>query len=712
MEFEPKLYNPAAQPEQWLIEHFVVRTKVFERIFEDIKNNDMIHPEQHYLIQGQRGMGKTTLLLRLKYEIERTPELKDWLMPVFFNEESYDLTSLSNLWEKLLKYFDSYFTDGGNYYKATDKYIGTKDYEQSCFNLIINILNKHKKKIVILFDNFGELFLDNLSERDAHRFREILMNCPELRIVAASAVVLESQNDYSKPFYDFFKVIHLEGLNKEETIDLIKKLQEKSLEKIDVEAKKARIETLTILTGGVIRTIIMLYDILLNDKDGSALQDLEKILDRVTPLYKHRMEDLKPQQRRIMDVIAKNWDAISTKDIAENIRDNGMPVPSKIISAQLQELEKNNLIEKIKTSTKNNFYIVKERFFNIWYLMRHGDRNAQCKVKWLTRFLETWYEDEKEGMDCFIKEYLQKLQSGNYLSASAINITNALLASPKTSPVNQALLLDATEGIVSEDEGKYLTKVDENAYKKAINKFEIGAYSSTIEILENTPIKNQKIIILLASAYYKTKQYKNVINLLEKLNNKNVSYILGISYISHGKWAEAEKELSSVISNKSMGLIKNTENQIVLAKIFLMSHYLDFKKNKEIALSYLYDVAKWKNNHKYTVLLLSAIYIWNNIFNDAMILLKDIDGKISEDEAQLLGKIVLILLSKKQYHTALNLFNNEKFQLKDILKPTYYALMYLLKNEYPDEYIKMGRELEQPVKDILQKIEQYAIDYA
>ena len=87
MNIENKIYNPAAQPKQWLIEHFVVRTKVFEKIFKDIQTGKMKYPEQHYLIQGQRGMGKTTLLLRLKYEIENTSELNSWLIPIFCNEE-------------------------------------------------------------------------------------------------------------------------------------------------------------------------------------------------------------------------------------------------------------------------------------------------------------------------------------------------------------------------------------------------------------------------------------------------------------------------------------------------------------------------------------------------------------------------------------------------------------------------------------------------
>ena len=65
----PKIYNPANQTPQELIDNFVVRTKIFKEIFEDIKNSEMECPEQHYIVQGIRGQGKTTLLLRIAYEI-------------------------------------------------------------------------------------------------------------------------------------------------------------------------------------------------------------------------------------------------------------------------------------------------------------------------------------------------------------------------------------------------------------------------------------------------------------------------------------------------------------------------------------------------------------------------------------------------------------------------------------------------------------------
>ncbi len=721
MTFEPKLYNPAAQTEEWLIEHFVVRTKMFERIFADLISSDMKHPEQHYLIQGQRGMGKTTLLLRLKYEIERTPELKEWLLPVFFNEESYDLTSLSSLWEKLLKYFDEFFPDGGNYYSATDQFIGSNEYEQLCFKLVLDILRQHDKKIVILFDNFGELFLDNLDERDSHRFREILMNCADLRVIAASAVVLESHNDYKAPFFDFFKIINLEGLKKAETIDLIKKLQEKSGDaKIDIEAYKARIETLTILTGGVIRTIIMIYEVLLHDHDGSALKDLETVLDRVTPLYKHRMEDLKPQQRRIMDVIAKNWDAISTKEIAEQIRENGKLVPSKLISAQLQELEKNGLIEKIKTSTKNNFYIVKERFFNIWYLMRHGDKNARSKVKWLTSFLETMYGDEKDGLNNFIHKYLSNLQTGNYHPSSAINMTNALVHTENIEPLYQARLLEVTAGIVSEAEVKYLPNVNDQAYQEALQKFNSDDPNTAIALLEGLPVKNKKIIYLLSAAYLINKKFDEVLDLLRGKEDQGSSLFLGIALTQKGETTSNEVHfLETGLQNKQC-LVGFDQKWIMLvedwARITLLILYFHDRSKKRKALKFALELDDKiiTGNRLYRTLLQEwkiTILVWNDDFETANELVKEIEV-VDDIDLNAAAPMVLLILAKKQYHTALQLFNNPKHNLKERLKPTYYALMYLLKDEYPDEYIKMGKELEEPVRDILKKVEQWAIDYA
>lgn len=151
-----------------------------------------------------------------------------------------------------------------------------------------------------------------------------------------------------------------------------------------------RVETLRILTGGVPRTIALMFKILVDHEHESSVKDLERILDAVTPLYKHRMDDLPKQQQKIMDAVAKNWDAISVKELKEKTR-----LDSKTISAQLNQLEKNQVIEKRTGNTKNHLYLIKERFWNIWYLMRYGRKFDRERVLWLVKFMESWYSTQE-----------------------------------------------------------------------------------------------------------------------------------------------------------------------------------------------------------------------------------------------------------------------------------------------------------------------------
>ncbi len=53
-------------------------------------------------------------------------------------------------------------------------------------------------------------------------------------------------------------------------------------------------------------------------------------------------------------------------------------------------------------------------------------------------------------------------------------------------------------------------------------------------------------------------------------------------------------------------------------------------------------------------------------------------------------------------HQALQLMREHN--LRDKLKPMYYALMYYMQDEYPDEYKKMGGELKQTVEEIVFEI--------
>jgi tetratricopeptide (TPR) repeat protein len=846
---ENSIYNPASQSREKLIESFVVRTNVFEKLFKDILSGPMKYPEQHYIIQGQRGMGKTTLLLRLKYEVESTPELNSWLVPVFFSEESYDLTSLSNLWEKLLKYLDELWNTDGEFYEQTEAFVGKSDYESKCFDLLQNILEQKGKKLIIFFDNFISLFLDHLSEKEQRRFREILMNNSSIRIIGASAVVSTDLHDYSKPFYEFFKIINLEGLSKEETFNLIKKLQEKSAEKFDLQKNKAKIDTLAVLTGGVIRTVMLIYEVVLADVDGSALKDLESILDKITPLYKHRIEDLPVQQRKIVDVIAKSWDAISTKDISKSIRENGKFLSSKIVSAQLQQLEKNMVVIKKSTTTKNHLYQLNERFFNIWYLMRLGSKLEKSKVIWLTRFLELWYEDKNE-IECFLKNHISHLKSGKYIPSSALMMSEALTYSAKLDLLDKDLLLRETSVILSEEQRRQLPDIEGKKYSEAISSFEAKDYKRAIELIKSLKKISDEIKIFWALSCFYERDLEDMSEILDGINlNKIVDddrinivlgvlfalvgkevvalelfekvktefqvekyYQKGLAYNSLNRLDEAEISFRKAIelgdkdsyfslvnilleSNKLKDAIELCEKGIQIGLLdlklyltfiylnvedgskleagykmiaeleeersldinvkFLYAHYYfekaEFRKSIDLLLAEedstqekqeglqflkyrdallfvlvmnefkdkrtLSSIIELKSQKEDSWLFLyskSFLSIWNNNYSLGLELLNRyilLNVKNSSSSSLVLSNLLILLLSRKQYHSAYEVFNLEGVYLKDKYKPFYYALMHFMKDEFPNEYIKMGDELKEPVREVLEKVKQFEIDY-
>jgi hypothetical protein len=390
------IYNPDLLTKQQLIGSFVVRLKKFKKIFEDIKSSEMTHPEQPLLVVGLRGMGKTTLLLRLSYEVENTASLNKWLVPIVFNEEEYGINRLFKFWEHVALYlekkepqFKGLYDDMDNAYVLINN---DERYEQKAFELLIDALHKSGKKLLLFIDNFGDMF-KRFSKHERQRLREVVMTCVDLRIIAGSSVVAEAFYKYDDPFYELFKVERLEGLNKEEAEALLIQLGEHypvNPAKEVLEKQPHRVETLRRLTGGIPRSIVLLFEIFVDDKEGNAFTDLESILDRVTPLYKHRMDELPPQQQEIVNVIAHAWDAVSAKEVAIKTR-----LDSKLVSAQLKQLHQSNIIDIQPTNNKNHLYLLHDRFFNIWYLMRMARKGDKNRVLWLIRFLEQWCDEDQ-----------------------------------------------------------------------------------------------------------------------------------------------------------------------------------------------------------------------------------------------------------------------------------------------------------------------------
>lgn len=537
------LYNPDQKSKDEIISEFVVRRKIFEEIMRDLEGSKMQHPEQHYIIVGQRGMGKTTLLLRLKYAVEDSVRLQKKLIPVSFTEEQYQFSELANLWEYVGEYLQDYHGFEG-LYDEIGKFATGPQFEEQAYEMLDSTLINNGKKIVLLIDNIDGL-LKKLQVSEVQRLREILQTNNNIRIIGGSASYIEAFHDYHQPFYEFFKVIRLDGLNKEETIELLLKLGEIHGKKSKIEQiardEPGRIETLRILTGGVPRTISILFGIFIDHAHEHAIKDLYRILDLVTPLYKHRMDDLPVQQQKIVDAVARHWEPITVKELSARTR-----LMSKTVSAQLNQLEKDQVVIKNDTSNKNKTYFIRERFWNIWYLMRYGKKNDKEKIIWLVKFLDAWLSDDdlKERIESFVmrvkksdidKEQL-KLFSKVYASLTNLSAVNKLK-------------LKSIETEMAEE----IQMSDEEWYQCAKEEFDKKNYYESMKCLVKVTVWNPESISLILD-FGKDEAALDIVHrsdLFNQADGAKMIWVIFLSqvgrYIGWIKFGEEEIDYQSIL---------------------------------------------------------------------------------------------------------------------------------------------------------------------
>ena len=450
------LYNPHEQSKHELLDRFVVRHDLFRELYQGIFAALTNRAPQHFLLEGPRGTGKTTLLLRLNYEVESDARLREFCVPITLKEEAYyGIRRLYAFWKTIaqeLQAKDASFSGlyeqmGAAYHPENPQYLKEKQYEKTCCDLLLNALTARSKTVVLFIDNFGEL-LYNFTGQEMYRLYTIIKSDAPITFVAASSMALEAlRNDENGFLYALFEKKRLEGLSKQETAALLLELgraygKDDVIERL-LAQQPGRVESLRILTGGVIRTIVLLFEIFTEQEESDTVADLDTVLDRVTPLYKSRMDMLTPLQREIVNAIALRWEAVSVDDIADDTH-----VHRQEVQALLQDLEHLFLIERLGEVAPMPLFRLKERFFNIWYLMRLSASGGHARVTWLLHFLESWYG--KQEFRDIAQKYIKSANTGAAPPKSALYLTEAFLQSGVLDLETEHKMLHAAKRLIAD----------------------------------------------------------------------------------------------------------------------------------------------------------------------------------------------------------------------------------------------------------------------
>lgn len=403
------IYNPGRLTDPEVKASYIARQALLEMLLEDIRETRPGGIPQHHLIIGQRGMGKTTLLRRIDVALREDSDT-DRFIPLSFPEEQWTLDRLSKLWLNCLDSLADTLereVDGDGAVKMIDEAVEQLLRENQKESLLseaaeksfLQIVEKLGRRPVLLVDNL-DLVFGRLSTHEQNRLRAFLMRAGAPILIGACVSPPSETSDYTAAFYDHFKTHYLDRLSAEEMRDVLLRLAAESGNKrleAHLASELPRLIALHALTGGNPRTTVILFQIFTKGFSQEAYQDLEALLDWITPFYKARLEELSPQAQVVVSALATHWEPATAGQIGAVTR-----LENKQISPQLDRLKKAGIIEEVlvdpedevgplpdrRSARTRTGYQLAERFFNIWFLMRQATRRDRRNLTFLTRFIE------------------------------------------------------------------------------------------------------------------------------------------------------------------------------------------------------------------------------------------------------------------------------------------------------------------------------------
>jgi tetratricopeptide (TPR) repeat protein len=396
------LYNPDLMSEEEIKKTFVGRAALVNELVLLIKKHPHEATTPHVMILGPRGVGKTTILLMVKFAIKDSGLSDRWL-PVKFPEELYGVYDLADFWIETLNLIAAETANEKlrqNAEQLKMEHPDNNELQNAALAAIKEWRLQNDKRLLLLVENFDQLLKQIDDNHDSSRFRDVLMQDASMFIMGGATTFLKNTGANNHDLHDLFKIYFLDDLKFEQTQNLLRSRAEMDqLPDFDerLRANNGRLRALKYFTGGNPRLVLMLYRVVSQTDITEVRLALEKLLDQVTPYYKAKVETLPAQQRKIVDHIArvssKTNEALSPKEIAGALR-----LPPNQVSSQLRRLSGLGFVRAANLRGRGSYYTLSEPLYAIWHQMRSG-RNDRRRIHRLITFLRLWYEFEEIETD-------------------------------------------------------------------------------------------------------------------------------------------------------------------------------------------------------------------------------------------------------------------------------------------------------------------------
>ena len=380
-------FNPGTlQSDDEIIEQFVIRKPEFKIVRELISENIDSLSCQHILVVAPRGRGKSMLLARIGAELRTDRKLSARLLPVRFMEESQEISNISDFWLEALFSLGKECAKNNpvlaEELRVRHSTLASRwrehSIEDQARGAVLAMADRLDKKLVLIVENLQAL-CENVNEDFGWKLRATLQTEPQIILLASATSRFEELDNVDQPFFEFFRIIGLGPLDRDECRRLWQLVSGKTI-------TKREIKPIQILTGGSPRLLVIGAGAAQHRSPRNLMEELVALIAEYTEYFRNHLEILAKTERRVYLAVIDLWQASRTGEIAKRAR-----MDTRTVSTMLGRLVKRGVVV-VEGHTQNRLYAANERLFSIYCRLRREPSEAAA-VRNLIRFMAAFYSE-------------------------------------------------------------------------------------------------------------------------------------------------------------------------------------------------------------------------------------------------------------------------------------------------------------------------------
>ena len=389
------LYRSGVTSPERLRHTSVAREHLLDNAIESLRGSVGRKSKNHLLFIGPRGIGKTHLLSCIEDAVQADDALGASVVVIRFPEESNRTLSFADFLIGMCGILKETLEEEPLWTKLFARVQTEEDDAKVADTLVPAVREQNRKRgrtLLVMLENVGEILGRQIRDKnDIAALRKFLMADNGCLLLATAPLHFDAVTDVGQPFYDFFDIQILENLSFEETVEVIRRNLEWE-ERKDIletlEDMRPRLQALYRMTGGNPRLTMMLYELIAHESVTDVQNQFHVLLDRISPFYQGRLNDLPPGQRALLECLASMRDQEKTPAaIAARMR-----MSQQETSSLLKRLTDAHYLraDRHPRDKRSRLYTIREGFFDIWLAMNLS-RGARRRMPFLLEFFGLFY---------------------------------------------------------------------------------------------------------------------------------------------------------------------------------------------------------------------------------------------------------------------------------------------------------------------------------